>query len=161
MLATLGRPVQVGAMSCFDREFPESARVLAFPDAELVLIRSACHFDDHRLAQLNTRAFEDKLALAMTSYPNIHPDGGGWSVAVSPVAWEFDPGKPRPKSRGTLLLEAGAAPGIHYCEFDLDAIRDYRRNSICSATFRHPEIYAALVDPKLVPEIVENEKLIH
>jgi len=160
-LDTARGPVQVGAMICFDREFPESARVLALLDAELVLVPNACHFDDHRLNQMKTRAFEDKLALAMTNYPETHPDGNGRSVALSPIAWERDGSKPRPRYRETLLLEVGSAPGIYYCEFDLDAIRDYRRNSIWGPTFRHPETYGALVDPRLVPEYVENDALIH
>jgi predicted amidohydrolase len=160
-LQTLHGPVQVGAMICFDREFPESARILGLLDAELVLVPNACPFDDHRMTQMKTRAFEDKIALAMTNYPETHPDGNGRSLAISPIAWERDGSKPRPKYRETLLLETGPAPGIYYCEFDLDAIRDYRRNSIWGPTFRRPETYAALVDPRLVPDYVENDALIH
>jgi predicted amidohydrolase len=160
-LQTSRGPVQVGAMICFDREFPESARILGLLDAELVLVPNACPFDDHRMTQMKTRAFEDKIALAMTNYPETHPDGNGRSLAISPIAWERDGSKPRPKYRETLLLETGPVPGIYYCEFDLDAIRDYRRNSIWGPTFRRPETYAALVDPRLVPEYVENDALIH
>jgi predicted amidohydrolase len=160
-LHTLRGPVRVGAMICFDREFPESARVLALYDAELVLVPNACPFDDHRMTQMKTRAFEDKIALAMTNYPETHPDGNGHSLAISPIAWERDGSKPRPRYRETLLLETGPAPGIYYCEFDLDAIRDYRRNSIWGPTFRRPDAYGALVDPQLVPEYVENDALIH
>jgi predicted amidohydrolase len=160
-LETARGPVQVGAMICFDREFPESARVLALLNAELVLVPNACVFDDHRMTQMKTRAFEDKLALAMTNYPHTHPDGNGRSLALSPIAWERDGSKPHPKYRETLLLDTGPAPGIYYCEFDLDAIRDYRRNSIWGPTFRRPETYGALVDPRLVPEYVENDALIH
>ena len=153
--------VEVGAMICFDREFPESARVLALLGAELVLVPNACIFDDHRMMQMKTRAFEDKLALVMSNYPDTHLEANGRSLAISPIAWERDGRKPRPKYRETLLLETGPAPGIHYCEFDLDAIRDYRRNAIWGNTFRHPETYGPLVDPKLVPEYVENDALIH
>lgn len=160
-LQTARGPVQVGAMICFDREFPESARVLALLGAELVLVPNACVFDDHRMTQMKTRAFEDKLALAMTNYPNSHVDGNGRSLAISPIAWERDPAGRRPKYRETLLLETGPEPGIYYCSFDLEAIRDYRRNSIWGDTFRHPEAYGPIVDPKLVPPYVENPALIH
>ena len=34
--------VQVGAMICFDREFPESARILMLQGAELILVPNAC-----------------------------------------------------------------------------------------------------------------------
>lgn len=161
-LETARGPVQVGAMICFDREFPESARVLTLLGAELVLVPNACLFDDHRMTQMKTRAFEDKVALAMTNYPNTHIDGNGRSLAISPIAWERVSGSPRMRYLETLLLETGPKPGIHYCTFDLDAIRAYRRNSIWGNTFRHPEAYQPLVDPKLVPPpLVEDDALIH
>jgi 5-aminopentanamidase len=160
-LDTARGPLQVGAMICFDREFPESARVLALLGAELALVPNACTFDDHRMTQMKTRAFEDKVALAMTNYPDTHVDGNGRSLALTPIAWERDPGSGRMKYRETLLLDTPAAPGIYYCSFDLTAIREYRRNSIWGNTFRHPEAYAPLLDPKLVPPYVENEQLIH
>jgi len=160
-LPTARGPVQVGAMICFDREFPESARILTLLGAELVLVPNACTFDDHRMTQMKTRGFEDKLALVMTNYPNTHIDGNGRSLAISPIAWERDPTSAHPRYRETLLLDTGPEPGIHYCSFDLDAIRDYRQNSIWGNTFRHPQAYGPIVDPKLVPPYVENDALIH
>jgi predicted amidohydrolase len=160
-LDTRHGPVQIGAMICFDREFPESARVLALLGAELVLVPNACFFDDHRMNQMKTRAFENKLALAMTNYPDTHTGGNGSSLAVSAVAWELDGTSSRSKYRETLMLRTGTAPGIYYCEFDLDAIRHYRENAIWGTTFRRPQTYAVLVDPELVPVYKENESLIH
>ena len=46
--------VKVGFMICFDREFPESARVLMLQGAELVLTPNACMLDRHRLDQFKT-----------------------------------------------------------------------------------------------------------
>lgn len=160
-LDTRHGPVQIGAMICFDREFPESARVLALLGAELVLVPNACVFDDHRTMQMQTRAFENKLALAMTNYPDTHVGGNGSSLAVSPIAWELDGTSPRSKYRETLMLRTGPAPGIHYCEFDLDAVRHYRDNAIWGTTFRHPQKYDILVDAKLVPVYKDNPSLIH
>jgi len=160
-LQTRHGPVQIGAMICFDREFPESARVLALLGAELVLVPNACIFDDHRTTQMKTRAFENKIALAMTNYPDTHVGGNGSSLAVSPIAWELDGTSPRSQYRETLMLRTGPAPGIHYCEFDLDAMRHYRDNAIWGTTFRHPETYASLLDAKLVPVYEENPLLIH
>ena len=37
-----GEKVKVGAMICFDREFPESARILMLKGAELILAPNAC-----------------------------------------------------------------------------------------------------------------------
>jgi 5-aminopentanamidase len=160
-LNTARGPVKVGAMICFDREFPESARVLALLGAELVLVPNACVFDDHRMTQMKTRAFENKLALAMTNYPDTHQDGNGRSLAISPVAWERDGDNPRAKYRETLLLQTGAKPGIYYCEFDLDDIRHYRDNAIWGLTFRRPDAYARIIDGGLVPPYEENDGLIH
>ena len=160
-LETARGPVKVGAMICFDREFPESARVLALLGAELVLVPNACVFDDHRMTQMKTRAFENKIALAMTNYPDTHQDGNGRSLAISPVAWERDGDNPRAKYRETLLLQTGPAPGIYYCDFDLDDIRHYRNNAIWGLTFRRPDTYTSLVNPGLVPAYQENDGLIH
>ena len=44
--------VKVGAMICFDREFPESARILMLKGAELILTPNACPMEINRLAQL-------------------------------------------------------------------------------------------------------------
>ena len=44
--------VRVGAMICYDREFPESARILMLEGAELVLVPNACPMEINRLSQL-------------------------------------------------------------------------------------------------------------
>ncbi len=44
--------VKVGAMICYDREFPESARVLMLKGAELILVPNACPMEINRLSQL-------------------------------------------------------------------------------------------------------------
>ena len=51
--------VKVGAMICFDREFPESARILMLKGAELVLTPNACSLDEKRINQFQARAFEN------------------------------------------------------------------------------------------------------
>ncbi|HEX3847455.1 MAG TPA: carbon-nitrogen hydrolase family protein [Steroidobacteraceae bacterium] len=160
-LETARGPVSVGAMICFDREFPESARVLALLGAEIVLVPNACVFDDHRMNQMKTRAFENKVALAMTNYPDTHADGNGRSLAISPVAWRLEGDDPRSKYSETLLLQTGPKPGIYYCEFDLDDIRHYRENAIWGLTHRRPEAYADIADERLVPAYRDNERLIH
>jgi len=37
--------VKLGAMTCFDREFPESARTLMFKGAEIILVPNACYLN--------------------------------------------------------------------------------------------------------------------
>jgi predicted amidohydrolase len=53
--------VKVGAMICFDREFPESARILMLKGAEITLIPNACDLEENRIAQLKARAFENMI----------------------------------------------------------------------------------------------------
>ena len=48
--------VKIGSMICFDREFPESARILMLKGAEVILAPNACPMEINRLAALRTRA---------------------------------------------------------------------------------------------------------
>src|SRR5262245_58338923 len=41
--------LKVGAMICYDREFPESARILMLKGAELILTPNACDMEINRL----------------------------------------------------------------------------------------------------------------
>ena len=41
--------VKVGAMICYDREFPESARILMLKGAEIILVPNACPMEINRL----------------------------------------------------------------------------------------------------------------
>lgn len=61
--------VKFGSMICFDREFPESARILMLKGAELILAPNACPMEINRLAALRTRAYENMLAVATCNYP--------------------------------------------------------------------------------------------
>jgi N-carbamoylputrescine amidase len=63
---------KIGAMICFDREFPESARLLMLKGAEIVLTPNACELQDDadgigdlRIAQFRSRAFENANGVAM------------------------------------------------------------------------------------------------
>ena len=61
-------PVQTGIMICYDREFPESARVLMLKGAELILTPNACGLDPLRINQFQTRAWENAVVCAMANY---------------------------------------------------------------------------------------------
>ncbi|MHB8060401.1 MAG: carbon-nitrogen hydrolase family protein, partial [Gaiellaceae bacterium] len=49
--------VRVGLMICYDREFPESARLLMLGGAEIILTPNACPLDEDRIGQFRARAF--------------------------------------------------------------------------------------------------------
>ncbi len=136
-LDTAAGPVQVGAMICYDREFPESARILMLHGAELILIPNACEMERHRIAQLHTRAYENMVAVALANY--AAPQQNGHSIAFDPIAFAGG------HSRDMLVIEAGEAEGVYLASFDLDAIRDYRERESWGDAFRRPGLYGALV----------------
>jgi predicted amidohydrolase len=128
-LGTAAGPVRVGAMICYDREAPESARILMLKGAELVLTPNACGLDDRRIRQFGTRAFENAVAVAMANY--AEPQQNGRSAAFG--------------ADGNLLVEADAREGIYLVDLDLDAIRAYRAKTIWGNAFRRPHRYGLLV----------------
>ena len=72
--------IKVGAMICYDREFPESARILMLKGAELILVPNACPMEINRLSQLRARAYENMTAIATCNYPEAVPDCNGGST---------------------------------------------------------------------------------
>lgn len=51
--------VNLGTMICYDREFPESARILMIKGAEIIIVPNACLMTNIRLEQLKVRAYEN------------------------------------------------------------------------------------------------------
>lgn len=138
-LETRAGPVAVGAMICFDREFPEAARVLALGGAEVVLVPNACELEANRLGQLRARAFENMVAVAVTNY--AAPQENGHSTVVDPIAFDA-----KGHSRDTRSFEAGEAEDVCVVRLDLDALREWRRREVWGSQCRRPETYGALVD---------------
>jgi predicted amidohydrolase len=141
-LNTAAGSVPLGAMICFDREFPESARLLMLEGAELILVPNACELDPFRIAQVRVRAGENMVGLAMTNYPA--PRLNGHSLAFHPMVFGRD-GRPR----DTLVVEAGEAPGIYLAPFDLDELRAYRQRESWGNAFRRPHLYSRLTEPRV------------
>lgn len=144
-LDTACGPVEVGAMICYDREFPESARILMLKGAELILVPNACPMEINRLSQLRGRAFENMTAIATCNYPAGVPDCNGGSTVFDGVAYvpELE------DSRDTCILQAGKEEGIYMASLDLDQLRKYRREEAQGNTYRHPKKYGLLVDTRI------------
>lgn len=132
--------VKVGAMICYDREFPESARILMLKGAELILVPNACPMEINRLCQLRARAYENMLAVATCNYPESVPDCNGRSTVFDGVAYLPD----EEDSRDMCILDAGVEEGIYIAELDLEQLREYRKNEVHGNTYRHPLKYAVL-----------------
>lgn len=132
--------VKVGAMICFDREFPESARILMLKGAELILAPNACPMEINRLSALRTRAYENMLAVATCNYPKGHPDCNGHSTLFDGVPWLPD----EPGVRDMCVFEAPEEEGIYFTELDLDQLRNHRRDDVMGDKYRRPDVYGFL-----------------
>lgn len=139
-LDTAHGPVKVGAMICYDREFPESARILMLKGAEIILTPNACELEVNRLGQFRARAYENMVGVAMSNYSG--PGGGGHSVAYDPIGFDADG-----NSRDTLIVEAGGSEGVYLASFDLDALRAHRARHTWGNAFRRPSRYSILTSP--------------
>jgi N-carbamoylputrescine amidase len=132
---------KVGAMICFDRELPESARLLMLQGAEVILTPNAnqAGLGNIRIAQFRSRAFENAVGVAMANYAAPQLDG-------SSVAFDVN---------GATKLHAGSEEGVFITEFDLKRIREWRRIER-SNIWRRPEIYGALCDKATIDPLAQS-----
>lgn len=153
VLDTAQGEVKVGAMICFDREFPESARILMLKGAELILVPNACPMEINRLSQLRGRAYENMLAIATCNYPGTVPDCNGNSSVFDGVAYTpLSEG-----SRDTCILQAGEEEGIYVAELDLEQLRSYREKEVHGNAYRHPAKYGLLIDTEVNSPFVRED----
>lgn len=149
-LDTAQGDVKIGAMICFDREFPESARLLMLKGAEIILTPNACTLEANRIGQFRTRAYENMVGVAMTNY--AAPDANGHSVAFDAVA--FDENE---RSVDTCIVQAGETEGVYIATFDLDRIRSYREREVWGNAFRKPRSYALLTSLQVAEPFIREK----
>ena len=148
--------VKIGFMICYDREFPESARILMLEGAELILTPNACTLDDHRLSQFKTRAYENMVGVAMTNY--AAPQENGHSVAYDGMAYhEVTPPIVDGQPRNTLIIEAGDNEDVYLATFDMTALRAYRERETWGNAYRRPRLYDKLTDQKVGAPFVRRD----
>lgn len=122
-----------GIMVCYDRELPESARILMIKGADVIFNPLACTCptaDIHR-ALLQTRAFENELYIFMVNHAS--PSQNGHSMAFN-----FD---------GKFLNELGEGEEIMIQEFDFEELKAARKEGFLGKHHRRPELYGILCDP--------------
>lgn len=146
--------VKVGAMICYDREFPESARILMLQGAELVLVPNACPMEINRLSQLRGRAFENMFAIATANYPAGQPDCNGHSTVFDGVAYLPN----EEGARDTCILEANEEEGLCFADLDIGILRRYRASEVHGNAYRRPEKYMALISEKIQPPFVRADR---
>jgi len=139
-LAFEGGTVRIGSMICFDREFPESARILMLKGAELILAPNACPMEINRLSVLRARAYENMVAVATCNYPEGQPDCNGHSTLFDGVPWPQE----EPGVRDMCVFEAPGEAGVYVAELDLDQLREHRRSDVMGDRYRRPEVYGML-----------------
>lgn len=154
ILSTAKGDVTVGSMICYDREFPESARILMLKGAELILTPNACPMEINRLSQLRGRAYENMTAIATCSYPAGKPDCNGHSTLFDGVAYLPE----LPSSRDTCVLDAGENEGIYIGELDIDMLRRYRETEVHGNAYRRPEKYRLLTSEEVKYPFVRSDK---
>ncbi len=153
-LNTAKGDVKIGAMICYDREFPESARVLMLKGAEVVLIPNACPMELNRLSQLRGRAFENMMAVATCNYPATVPDCNGGSSVFDGVAY-----LPHLEgSRDTCILQAGEAEGIYIAKLNLEQLRQYRSAEVHGNAYRRPHLYTELLNTEIKAPFIREDK---
>lgn len=138
--------VKLGIMICYDREYPESARVLMMKGAEIILVPNDCSEMFHRLNTLSTRAYENMTGIVMAN-----PPGGrmGCSCAFSPIVWDEN------GDRDNRILVAGAKEeGVFLAKFDMPALRTYREHEMMGNTFRKVKAYGELMKEEIRPPFI-------
>lgn len=123
-----------GIMICYDREHPESARLLMLQGAEVIFnpLACPCPTDDIHRCLLRTRAFENVVYLCMANH--AAPRENGHSMAID--------------YHGTILAEAGEAEEVLRCVLDLNGLRECREDSLYGPHHRRPELYGPLCAPE-------------
>ena len=140
---------KLGIMICYDREYPESARVLMMKGAEIILVPNDCGAMKPRLQALSTRAYENMVGIAMAN-----PGGAnaGCSCAFSPICWDEN----GECIDNTLLLAGEMEEGLFYADFDLEQLRHYRSHEMMGNTFRKVKAYGELLNGEVKPPFLRS-----
>jgi len=153
-LDTAKGKINVGAMICYDREFPESARILMLKGAELILVPNACPMEINRLSQLRGRAYENMTAIATCNYPDTVPDCNGGSTLFDGVAYLHE----LEGSRDTCIFMADGKEGVYIAELDVDMLRRYRKEEVHGNAFRRPIKYGLLTDTAVQEPFIRKNR---
>lgn len=130
--------VKIGIMICYDREYPESARILMPKGAEIILVPNDCGAMKPRIQALSTRAYENMTGVVMA---NPNGKNCGNSCAYSPICWDENGNC----TDNTIFLADEMSEGLYYADFDMEQLRSYRENEMMGNTFRKVKAYQDLL----------------
>ncbi len=130
--------IRLGIMICYDREYPESARILMLKGAEIILVPNDCGSMRPRIQALSTRAYENMTGIVMAN-----PNGAncGNSCAYSPICWDRN----GICVDNTIFLADEITEGLYYADFDMEQLRAYREREMLGNTFRKVKAYQDLL----------------
>ena len=96
----------------------------------------------------------------MVGVAMANPNGinAGCSCAYSPICWDREGNC----VDNTILLADELSEGLFYAEFDMDSIREYRKNEMMGNTFRKVDAYGALLNRDIKePFIRDGQECYH
>ena len=124
----IGKPavgeVAIGSMICFDRENPESARLLALHGAEVLLVPNACGVGKQLLDQFAVRALENGVNTVMANHISYH-DEPPFAMNGNSPAYSFD--------GSTVHAPIEGEEGVFLARFNMTALRAYRASPLGAA----------------------------
>ncbi len=129
--------IKLGTMICFDRDFPESARILMLQGSEIILVPNACYMSKIRLEQLKVRAYENMVGIVTVNYANH----GGKSSAYSPIVRNINK-----HDLDSELLVMNNKEDIKIVSFNMSEIREYRNRETLGDAYRKPYAYKKLIE---------------
>lgn len=129
--------VKLGTMICFDRDFPESARILMLQGSEIILVPNACYMSKIRLEQLKVRAYENMVGIVTINYANH----GGKSSAYNPIVRNINK-----HELNSEMLVMNDKEDIKIAQFNMSEIREYRSRETLGDAYRKPYAYNQLIE---------------
>ena len=122
-----------GIMICYDRELPESARLLMLSGAEVIFnpLCCGCPTDEIHRCLLRTRAFENEVYVFMVNHAAPRCNGHSFVVDYN----------------GYIRSELDKRDGLLLYTVDLDLLTAHRENGIYGMHHRRPEVYGPLCSP--------------
>jgi predicted amidohydrolase len=120
-------------MICYDREVPESARVLMLKGVDVIFnpLMCGCPTDEIHRCLLRTRAFENEVYVLVVNH--AEPRQNGHSMLI-----DYD---------GYIRHEAGSDEELLIATVDIDKLNTHRETGIYGKHHRRPELYDILTDP--------------
>lgn len=140
--------IKLGAMICFDRDFPESARVLMLQGSEIIIVPNACYMSKIRLEQLKVRAYENMVGIVTINYANH----GGKSSAYSPIVRNINK-----QELDNELVIMDDKEDIKVIQFNMSEIREYRKRETFGDAYRKPYAYKQLIENNVKEPFIRED----